>query len=83
MHRKLDINNIIYTIYKNERLWKDVNVEHSTRPFKLSVDCNIDTWNKVGLKMYDYCPPYDPGASVYYYADGRRLLNMRNIKAYA
>ena len=47
MHRKLDINNIIYTIYKNERLWKDVNVEHSTRPFKLSVDCNIDTWNKL------------------------------------
>ena len=33
--------------------------------------------------MYEYRPPHDPGASVYYYADGRRLLNMRSIKSYA
>ena len=37
---------------------------------------------KRGTFYYVLCY-YDPGASVYYYADGRKLLNAHSILLYA
>lgn len=78
-YKKFEVADVIYTIYENDRVHKPT-LEFCYIPLGKYLECNLNTWNEVKLKLYHR---YYTESSIYYYADGRKLLNAHSILLYA